>query len=234
MPCSFDVTATVPVGAYAARPRAGTTGGTRGSATTGDPGSRRRGGEGGGERGTRRCRASRPLRLTGTSLPLGADPTLPTPHARHYTKLFSSDPDAPVHDVTELETTPYWAAGGMISTLTDLTRFFAALLGGQLLRPEQQREMFTMVQTANWLPRSTYGLGVSRLTLPSGTAVWGMGGALFGSWTYVYGTRDGTHLLAVDTNADWTTGRWEDPIGIFTDLLEAEFSYGCALGFASP
>ncbi|MEV0253728.1 serine hydrolase domain-containing protein [Streptomyces sp. NPDC050732] len=179
-------------------------------------------------------RITRPLRLTGTSLPLATDPTLPSPHARHYTRLFSPDPDAPVHDATELDTTPYWAAGGMISTVGDLTRYFGALLGGQLLRPEQQRELLTMVQTQNWLPRSTYGCGVSRLLLPSGTAVWGMGGALFGSWSYVYGTRDGTHMLAVNINADWTEGRWQDPIGIFTDLLEAEFSYGCALGFALP
>lgn len=168
-------------------------------------------------------RLARPLGLTGTSLPLGADPVLSGPHSSHYTKLFSPDPDATVHDVTELETSPYWAAGGMISTVADLGRFFAALLGGRLLRPEQQREMFTMVPTESWLPGATYGLGVSRLTLPSGTEVWGMGGALFGSWSYVYGTREGTHTLAVNINADWATGRWEDPIGIFTDLLEAEF-----------
>ncbi|MFD3423026.1 serine hydrolase domain-containing protein [Streptomyces decoyicus] len=169
-------------------------------------------------------RLARPLGLTGTSLPLGADPMLCGPHSSHYTKLFSPDPDATVYNVTELETSPYWAAGGMISTVADLNRFFAALLGGRLLRPEQQREMFTMVPTESWLPGATYGLGVSRLTLPSGTAVWGMGGALFGSWSYVYGTRDGTHMLAVNINADWASGRWEDPIGIFTDLLEAEFS----------
>lgn len=179
-------------------------------------------------------RLVRPLGLTGTSLPPGTDPALPRPHARHYTKLFSPDPDAPVHDVTELETTPYWAAGGMISTVADLTRFFSALLGGRLLRPEQQRELLTMVPTRDWVPRATYGLGVSRVMLPSGTAVWGMGGAIFGSWSYVYGTRDGTHMLAVNINADWVSGRWEDPIGIFNELLEAEFSYGCALGFASP
>ncbi|MEU5901638.1 serine hydrolase domain-containing protein [Streptomyces venezuelae] len=178
-------------------------------------------------------RVVRPLGLKGTSLPPPADRSLPKPHAHHYTKLFSTDPDAPVHDVTELEASPYWAAGGMISTVDDLTKFFSALLGGRLLRPEQQRDLLTMVPTRDWLPRTTYGAGISRLLLPSGTAVWGMGGALFGSWSYVYGTRDGTHMLAVNINADWATGHWEDPIGIFNDLLETEFSYGCALGFAS-
>ncbi|MFD6275173.1 serine hydrolase domain-containing protein [Streptomyces sp. NPDC060209] len=177
-------------------------------------------------------RLARPLDLTGTSLPLGADPALPGPHSSHYTKLFSPDPDATVHNVTELETSPYWAAGGMISTVSDLNQFFAALLGGRLLRPEQQCEMFTTVPTENWLPGADYGLGVSRLLLPSGTAAWGMGGALFGSWSYVYGTRKGTHMLAVNINADWAEGRWEDPIGIFTELLEAEFSRGADSGTA--
>ncbi|MEU2078757.1 serine hydrolase domain-containing protein [Streptomyces sp. NPDC013489] len=171
-------------------------------------------------------RLVRPLGLTGTSLPRVADPVLPTPHARHYTRLFSPDPDATVHDVTELEPSPYGAAGGMISTAADLDGFFTALLGGRLLRPEEQREMFTVVPTEGWLPGAAYGLGVSRLTLPSGTEVWGMGGALFGSWSYVYGTREGTHLLAVNVNADWANGPWEDPVGIFTDLLEAEFGRG--------
>lgn len=166
-------------------------------------------------------RLVRPLSLTGTSLPLGADPDLPAPHARHYTRLFSPDPGAPVHDATELETSPYWAAGGMISTVSDLTRFLAALLGGELLGPEQQREMLTMVPTADWLPRASYGLGLSRLVLPSGVPVWGMGGALFGSWSYVYGTRDGSRVVAANINADWVRGRWEDPVGLFTDLLEA-------------
>ncbi|MFD5399293.1 serine hydrolase domain-containing protein [Streptomyces sp. NPDC127097] len=183
-------------------------------------------------------RLARPLELTGTSLPLGADPVLPGPHSSHYTKLFSPDPDATVYNVTELQTSPYWAAGGMISTAADLNRFFAALLGGRLLRPEQQREMFTMVPTESWLPGATYGLGVSRLTLPSGTQLWGMGGALFGSWSYVYGTHEGTHLLAVNINADWAAERWKDPIGIFTDLLEAEFSHtadsGTARGNRAP
>lgn len=169
-------------------------------------------------------RLASPLDLTGTSLPLGADPALPGPHSSHYTQLFSPDPDAAIYDATELETSPYWAAGGMISTVADLNHFFAALFGGRLLRPEQQREMFTVVPTEEWLPGAAYGLGVSRLTLPCGTTVWGMGGALFGSWSYVYGTREGTHMLAVNINADWAKGRWEDPIGIFTDLLVSEFS----------
>ncbi|SHG20807.1 serine hydrolase domain-containing protein [Streptoalloteichus hindustanus] len=168
-------------------------------------------------------RVTGPLGLTGTYLPRGADPTIQGPHSRHYTRLHSPDPDAETYDVTDMETSVYWAAGGMISTAGDLNRFFAALLGGQLLPPEQQRDMLTTTPTQNWLPHSTYGLGISTVTLPSGATVWGMGGAIFGSWSYAYGTRDGEHLVTTNINGDWTTGGWDDPIGIFTDLLDTEF-----------
>jgi D-alanyl-D-alanine carboxypeptidase len=118
---------------------------------------------------------------------------------------------------------PFWAAGSMISTAEDLHLFFSALLGGRLLPPSLQREMLTMVSTRDWIPHTSYGLGVSSVTLPCGVTVWGMGGAMFGSWSYTYGTRDGTHLLVTNVNSDWATGPWNDPIGVFTDVLQAEF-----------
>ncbi|MEJ8646100.1 hypothetical protein WKI68_42440 [Streptomyces sp. MS1.HAVA.3] len=50
-----------------------------------------------------------------------------------------------------------------------------------------------------------------------------MGGALFGSWSYAYGARDGEQMVTANVNGDWSNGGWDDPIGIFTDLLEAKF-----------
>ena len=166
-----------------------------------------------------------PLGLTGTYLPVGNDETIVGPHSRHYTKLFDPSPDATVHDVTEMNTTPYWAAGAMISTVADLNRFFAVLLAGRLLPHELRREMFAVVPTRNWIDGTAYGLGVTSLTLPDGTELWGMGGALFGSWTSAYGTRDGARMLTVNTNGDWAGGGWDDPIGVFTEVVGAEF--GC-------
>ncbi|MCC9307920.1 beta-lactamase family protein [Kitasatospora sp. RB6PN24] len=165
-------------------------------------------------------RITRPLGLTGTCLPRGSDPAIRGPHSRHYTKLFQTGPAAPVHDATELDPSVFWAAGGMISTAADLNRFFAALLGGRLLPAEQLRAMAGTRPTHGWLPHTSYGLGLSRLTLSSGTTLWGMGGALLGSWSYSYGSRDGTRRLTVNANGDWTDGGWDDPIGIFTELLE--------------
>ncbi|MEU7896111.1 serine hydrolase domain-containing protein [Nonomuraea sp. NPDC049152] len=168
-------------------------------------------------------RIARPLGLSGTYLPRGADTKIRGPHSRHYSRLNQTGPDAKTYDLTELNPSPFWAAGGMISTAGDLNRFFGALLGGRLLPPAQQREMFTMVPTKDWIPGTGYGLGVSSVKLPCGTTVWGMGGAIFGSWSYTYGTRDGRHMVATNTNGDWAGGGWKDPIGIFTDVLQAEF-----------
>ncbi|MET9573128.1 serine hydrolase domain-containing protein [Streptomyces virginiae] len=166
-------------------------------------------------------RIARPLELTGTYVPGDDEHGLRGPHARLYSKNFLTAPDAEIHDVTELDTSFAWSAGGMVSTAGDLNRFFAELLGGRLLPPAQQEEMFAARPTpeGKWIPGASYGLGMSSMTVPSGATVWGMGGAINGSFCYTYGTRDGEHLVAQSVNGDWN-----DPIGLFTQVLEAEFA----------
>ena len=163
-------------------------------------------------------RIIRPLGLTGTSLP-GDLADIPGPHPVHYSTLFSTDPHPSVVDATRMNQSFAGAAGGMISTTGDLTRFFAALLGGRLLPPPEQSQLLTTVSTdgAGWIPNTRYGLGVFSQTLPCGVTVWGHGGATYGSWSYVMGTRDGRHLLAAQVNGDWSG------LGVFDDLLAAEF-----------
>lgn len=164
-------------------------------------------------------RVARPLGLTGTYLP-GTEPAIRGPHPRHYSTLFASDARPRVHDATEMNQSFAWAAGGIVSTLGDLQRFFGALLQGHLLPAEQQREMFTTVDTAGpvpWIPGTRYGLGVFSWALPSGVTVWGNAGATYGSWTCAMGSRDGRHLLTGQLNGDWSG------LGVLGDLLTAEF-----------
>ena len=163
-------------------------------------------------------RIIRPLGLTGTYLP-GDDPTIRGPHPVHYSTLFSQDRNPAIYDATDMNQSFAWAAGGMTSTTGDLDRFFAALLGGRLLPPAQQREMLTTVSTdgANWIPDTRYGLGVFSQKLSCGVTVWGHGGATYGSWSYVMGTRDGRHMLAAQVNGDWVG------LGVFDAVLDAEF-----------
>jgi D-alanyl-D-alanine carboxypeptidase len=163
-------------------------------------------------------RISAPLGLTGTYLP-GEEAEVRGPHPRHYSTLFATTPDPEIYDVTEMNQSSTWAAGGMVSTVGDLNRFYQALMAGQLLPPAQQRAMFTTVPTdgSGWIPDTEYGLGVFAQRLPCGTTVWGNGGATFGSWTYAMGTRDGGHRIAANVNGDWSG------LGVFNDVLNAEF-----------
>jgi D-alanyl-D-alanine carboxypeptidase len=164
-------------------------------------------------------RITGPLALTGTYLP-GNETSPRTPHAHTYTTALLDQPGSPVYDATELHPSKAWTAGGMVSTLSDLNRFFGALFSGRLLPPEQHRELLTTRSTAggNWLPNTEYGLGIYAETLLDGTVVWGSGGAITGTWTLSLGTRDGRHRLTANLNADWG-----DLLGVFTRLAQAEF-----------
>ncbi|MFJ7910739.1 serine hydrolase domain-containing protein [Kitasatospora sp. NPDC096204] len=168
-------------------------------------------------------RITKPLHLKSTYEATAGDPRIHGPHGRHYSTLMERKEDAPVYDVTELNPSWGYGSGDMISTTGDLTTFFRALLEGRLLPPAQQGEMFTMLDTrGNWIPGTRYGLGVASQELSCGT-VWGMGGAINGSWSYTFGTRDGRHLLSTEVNGDWAKGSWGSPIGVFTAELEADF-----------
>ncbi|KJS62445.1 serine hydrolase domain-containing protein [Streptomyces rubellomurinus] len=169
-------------------------------------------------------RIAKPLHLKNTYEPAAGDMGIHGPHGRHYSQLMAKDVDtAPIYDVTELNPSWGYASGDMISTNGDLNTFFRALLDGRLLPPAQQREMFTTVDPqGHWIKDSRYGLGVSSQKLSCGT-VWGMGGAINGSWSYTFGTRDGRHLLSTEVNGDWAKGGFGSPIGVFTAELEAEF-----------
>ncbi|MFI7440709.1 serine hydrolase domain-containing protein [Nonomuraea indica] len=169
-------------------------------------------------------RIIRPLGLTSTYLP-GTESKIRGAHPRHYSTLFSPDPDPELHDATEMNQSFAWAAGGIVSSTGDLQRFFRALLGGRLLPPAQQREMFdNPVDTSvtgkahPWIPGTRYGLGVFTQKLSCGGAVWGNGGLTYGSWTYAMGSRDGKHLLTSQINGDRSSG-----LSALTGVLEAEF-----------
>ncbi len=161
-------------------------------------------------------RIFRPLRLTESYLP-GAEAKIRGHHTRHYSVLFSQNPQAPVYDATEMNQSFAWAAGGVVSSTGDLHRFFTALLSGHLLPTAQQQEMFTMTQTQSWIPGTHYGLGVFSQDLPCGVKVWGGGGATYGSWSYAMGTRDGKHMLVTQMSADWVG------LSAFFEMLTAEF-----------
>ncbi|MCW6003328.1 beta-lactamase family protein [Micromonospora sp. CPCC 205371] len=166
----------------------------------------------------------RPLDLTGTSLPT-TQTVIPGPHPVHYSRLELHDPAASLRDATESNETTAWSAGGMISTTGDLLTFFSALFSGQILKPAQMKEMFTTVSTdgAGWLPQTRYGLGVwVEQKLDSGVRVWGNGGADYGTFTLVMGSRDGRHMVASHVNTDFSP----EAYAAFLAILDIEFDSG--------
>jgi D-alanyl-D-alanine carboxypeptidase len=84
------------------------------------------------------------------------------------------------------------AAGDIVSSASDVSRFFAALLGGKLLPPPELRAMEAV--------RSRYGLGLAVHPTPCGPA-WGHTGNLNGVLTIVWSTLDGRRQAVVVANA---------------------------------
>ncbi|MCX4823097.1 beta-lactamase family protein [Streptomyces sp. NBC_01142] len=158
-------------------------------------------------------RILRPLGLRATSLP-GTDARMPRPSGRAYSTL-SEDPEAKIHDVTELNASAAWAAGEMISDNADLQRFYRALMKGALLPRQQLKEMTTTVAMDPQSPDNRYGLGLLRVKLSCGKDVWGHGGGIHGSSSGAMTTRDASHSLALNFNGDWSGDTWS--------VVEAEF-----------
>ncbi|MET9429486.1 MULTISPECIES: serine hydrolase domain-containing protein [unclassified Streptomyces] len=159
-------------------------------------------------------RILKPLKLRATSVP-GTDARMPKPSGRAYSTLMAAEPNAPVHDVTELNPSGAWAAGEMISDSADLQRFVRALLTGKLLPPAQMKELTTTVPVGEGRPTARYGLGVFVDKLSCGTEVWGHTGGIHGSLSNVVATRDGRQSLALNVNGDWA--------GNTRQIVEAEF-----------
>lgn len=145
-----------------------------------------------------------PLGLTGTSFP-GSRSSLPSPHGRAY----ATDGT----DVTELDPRVAGAAGELVTTLADLDRFYAALLGGRLLPPRWLREMLD-TRAAH----GSYGMGLFPVKLRCGTVVWGHSGRISGSYVRSAATVDGRRVMTFRVN----TTAIADP-GLEHRLLTAEF-----------
>ena len=135
-----------------------------------------------------RRRVLDPLGLTGTSLP-GARRTLPEPHGRAWT--------ADGRDVTTLDPRVAGASGELVTTLDDLDRFYAALLGGRLLPATWLARMLDTGGT-----RGAYGLGVYPLRLSCGVRVWGHDGRIAGSYVRSVAVRGGGRVATYRVDTD--------------------------------
>ncbi|MFF3123177.1 serine hydrolase domain-containing protein [Streptomyces sp. NPDC057908] len=127
--------------------------------------------------------------LRHTYFPAPGDVTIREPHPKGY---YRDSVGAPLRDVTEMDPSWGWAAGQMISTGSDLNRFFTALLAGRLLPAAQLAQMRTTVPAESTFgPGARYGLGIVSMPLPCGGVYWGHGGSFPGYETRGGATDDG-------------------------------------------
>ncbi|MFJ6795009.1 serine hydrolase domain-containing protein [Streptomyces sp. NPDC091268] len=124
--------------------------------------------------------------LRHTYFPAAGDMTIREAHPRGYDR---QAPGGPLRDVTGLDPSAGWAAGQMISTNSDLNRFFTALLDGRLLPAAQLAQMRTTVPIGD--TGAGYGLGLMSRPLSCGGVYWGHGGDIPGYETRGGVTEDG-------------------------------------------
>ncbi len=137
-----------------------------------------------------------PLGMSQTFAP-GDWPDLPAPHADGY-QTFTAD--GPLVDVTRGNYTMADAAGALITTTRDLTRFWRALQRGKLLGPAAMAEMHTTVDATELqavIPGVRYGLGILSVPMSCGGIYWGHLGDAFGFSTRNGVSEDGTRAVVV-------------------------------------
>lgn len=134
----------------------------------------------------------RPAGLRHTYFP--RSPFLPKPHAKMYESFYGLFD--PPRDFSTYNMSWGGTAGAVVSTMDDLTRFYRALLGGDLLSAEQLAEMQRTVPTPEG---GAYGLGLYPVNLPCGQA-WGHDGAVWGAGTLAFSSPDGERQAAVGLN----------------------------------
>lgn len=143
------------------------------------------------------ARITRPLHLgrtrlvSGTALPVGAVHGYLAPGNR----LVPTPGGVPV-DVSAVSPSWTWAAGALVSSASDLTRFYRALLTGRLLPRRLLDEMTSVRPIAGG---ASYGLGLLRVRTGCGEA-FGHDGEIFGYTTVVLADRDARRTAVVVAN----------------------------------
>ena len=124
-----------------------------------------------------------PLRLRGTEVP-GTSSQIRGPHPHGYVPA-ERDGEMELVDYTRMNPSVFGAAGEMISTTTDLNRFFAALLDGRLL----PRPLLAEMKTPG-VEGGGYGLGLAWRDTTCGIRVYGNDGGTLAYQSWSYSTED--------------------------------------------
>ncbi|CCH32395.1 serine hydrolase domain-containing protein [Actinosynnema sp. NPDC047251] len=145
--------------------------------------------------------------LRDTGFPDG--PRFSGPQSQSYESWFGMID--PPRDFSEFDMSYVGVAASLISTVSDLNRFYRLLFAGQIVSPSSLAEMRRTVRVVSQESKIIdYGLGLYPVEVPGGTA-WGHGGTAWGAGALSLTTADGERQLSVAVNMQ----RWNrlDPTG---------------------
>jgi D-alanyl-D-alanine carboxypeptidase len=147
-------------------------------------------------------RVVRPLRLHGTYFATSS--RFRGAHAHGYFPP-SLTGDGYV-DTSSWDPSLAWTAGALVSTASDLARFYQALLSGRLLSPVLLNEMMRTVSSPDY-PGIGLGLGIWSVETSCGMA-WGHLGGIPGYKSFALNNRSGTRsaVVIVPTEPDEAIG----------------------------
>jgi len=123
-----------------------------------------------------------------------------------------------VVESTPANLSPEWAAGGMVSSSTDLVRWARAIQDGELLSPEMHKEVFTYYPPEKARsPRFKYMQGVMRIDdYYEDHAAYGHSGGTLGFTAMMYWLEDVDITVVVLTNiGGMHSGLSRSPVSLF-------------------
>lgn len=135
-----------------------------------------------------------PLGLRDTAVP-GTATGIGGPHPHGYVV---KDEELNLLDYTEMNPSVMGASGEMISSTSDLNRFFAALLGGRLLPANLLAEM-----KRSGVEDGRYGLGLAWRNTTCDVPVYGNDGDALAYQAWSYSTEDGHRQVTVALTPDF-------------------------------
>ncbi|WP_063784302.1 serine hydrolase domain-containing protein, partial [Streptomyces sp. SBT349] len=156
-------------------------------------------------------RVIRPAGLSDTYWPPTGERAIRGRHARAYV-ADPADPGGPLLDVTEFEPSLAGASGALVSTPSDLNRFWQRLFEGRLLTAPALAEMMTVLPPG---PGEGCGLGLRRFPLTGGGSFWGHLGDHLGTSTRSGRDASGrqvTAYITARTGSDQAKARLEDAV----------------------
>ncbi|MET9490927.1 serine hydrolase domain-containing protein [Nocardia sp. NPDC006630] len=135
--------------------------------------------------------------LRGTELPTG--PHINGPHSHHYEAWFGMID--PPHDYSVYDMSWVGPAASLISTVTDLNRFFGLLLDGEIISRSSLTQMQRTVPVISFEGKTIdYGLGLHKRTVPGHGIHWGHDGSVWGGGALSMTSADGIRQLSLAVN----------------------------------